>query len=32
MLAARSRALLKTYRAGRPVEGAECPLERALKE
>jgi hypothetical protein len=30
MLAARSKALLERYRAGRPVEGPVCPLRRAL--
>lgn len=30
MLAERSRALLGAYRAGRPVDPAACPLQRAL--
>jgi hypothetical protein len=30
MLAERSRALLDAYRAGRAVDPAACPLQRAL--
>jgi hypothetical protein len=30
MLAERSRALLDAYRAGRAVDAATCPLQRAL--
>lgn len=30
MLAARSKAMLEGYRAGREVDGASCPLQRAM--
>jgi hypothetical protein len=30
MLAAQSKALLDAYRAGRPVDTARCPLQRAV--